>query len=144
MHEWVHCHDKAASHQCPSLWPSGSSEYFPWRNEWLSLMQNLMPIHCSTLSVIWMQRHTVHMLTQWHLLPPRTHTVKLALFTYLHSSPLSLAARFRRCHANCSRYINNGWTSSGQISLYVIPSTLHFGKSKTMETVKISACQGLR
>ena len=37
--------------------------------------------------------HTVHMLTQWHLLPPLTSTVKLLLFTHLHSSPLSLTAR---------------------------------------------------
>ena len=35
--------------------------------------------------------HTVHMLTQWHLPPPLTSTVKLSLFTHVHSSPLSLA-----------------------------------------------------
>ena len=37
--------------------------------------------------------HTVHMLTQWHVLPPLTSTVKLSLFMHAHSSPLSLAAR---------------------------------------------------
>ena len=59
---------------------------------------------------------TVHMLTQRHLPPPLTSTVNLSLLTHAHSSPLSLAARFHRCHTNCSRYINNGWTFSGQTS----------------------------
>ena len=36
--------------------------------------------------------HTVHMLTQHHLPPPLTSTVKSS-FTHVHSSPLSLAAR---------------------------------------------------
>ena len=40
--------------------------------------------------------HTVHMLTQWCLLPPLTSTVKSSLFTHAHSSPLSLAARLHR------------------------------------------------
>ena len=42
--------------------------------------------------------HTVHMLTQQHLPPPLTSTVKLSLFTNAHSSPLSLAARL---HWSC-------------------------------------------
>ena len=58
--------------------------------------------------------HTVHMLTQQSLLPPLTSAVKPSLFTHAHSTPLSLAARLYQCHANCSRYINNGWTFSGQ------------------------------
>ena len=53
--------------------------------------------------------HTAHMLTQQHLLPPLTSTVKSSLFTHVHSSPLSLAAGLHRCHANCSCYINNSW-----------------------------------
>ena len=36
--------------------------------------------------------HTVPTLTQQHLLPPLTGTVKLSLFTHVHSSPLPLAA----------------------------------------------------
>ena len=56
--------------------------------------------------------HTVHMLTQWHLLPPLTNTVKSSLFTHANSSPLSLAASLHRCRANHSFYINNGWTFS--------------------------------
>ena len=35
---------------------------------------------------------------------------------YAHSSSLSLAARLHRCGANCSCYINNGWTFSRQTS----------------------------
>ena len=58
--------------------------------------------------------HTVHMLIQWRLLPPLTRTVRLSLFTYAHSSPLSLAARLDRCCTNCSLYVNNAWTISGQ------------------------------
>ena len=50
--------------------------------------------------------HTVHMLTQQHLLPPLTSTVKLSLFTHVHFSPLSLAARLHQCYTNCSHYIN--------------------------------------
>ncbi|KAF6094688.1 hypothetical protein HJG60_011798 [Phyllostomus discolor] len=56
------------------------------------------------------------MLTQWCLPPPLTSTVKSSLFTHVHSSPLSLAARLHQCHANHSRYVNNGWTISEQTS----------------------------
>ena len=64
--------------------------------------------------------HTVHMLTQQHLLPPLTSTVRSSLFMHGHSSPLSLAARLHQCHANCSRHINNGWTFSGQTPYYSV------------------------
>ena len=60
-------------------------------------------------------RHTVLMLTQWHLPLPLTSTVKSSLFTHAHS----LAARLRWCWTNHSHYINNGWTFSGQISSYI-------------------------
>ena len=59
--------------------------------------------------------HTVHVFAQQPLPHPLTSTVKSSLFTHAHSSPLSLAARLHRCHANCSHYINNGCTFSGQI-----------------------------
>ena len=62
--------------------------------------------------------HTVHMLTQWHLLPPLASTMKSSLFTHAHSSPLSLDAMLHRNH---SLYINNGWAFPGQ-TLY----TSHF------------------
>ena len=58
--------------------------------------------------------HTVHMLTQGHLLPPLTSTVKSSLFTHEHSGPLSLAARLQQCHANHFHYINKGWSFSRQ------------------------------
>ena len=54
--------------------------------------------------------HTVHMLTEQHLLPPLTSTVKSSLFAHVHSSPLSLAVRLHWCHTNHSNYINNGWS----------------------------------
>ena len=42
--------------------------------------------------------HLVHVLTQRPLPSPLTSTVKSSLFTPVHSSPLSLAARLHRCH----------------------------------------------
>ena len=59
---------------------------------------------------------TVHMIIQWHLLPPLTSTVKSSLFTHVYSNLLSLAARLHQHGTNCSHYINNGWSFSGQIS----------------------------
>ena len=56
--------------------------------------------------------HTVHMLT----ISPTNSTVKLSLFTHVHSSPLSLGARLYWCHTKNSHYIKNGWTFSGQTS----------------------------
>ena len=63
--------------------------------------------------------HTVHMLSQWCLPPPLTSTVESSLFTHVHSSPLSLAARLHRCRSKCSHYTNNGWTFSRQTSSYI-------------------------
>ena len=60
--------------------------------------------------------HTVHMLSEQHLLLPVTSTVKSSLFMHGHSSPLSLAARLHWCHINYSHCINNGWTFSRQTS----------------------------
>ena len=41
--------------------------------------------------------HTVHILTQWCPPPPLTSTLQSSLFTHVHSSPLSLAARLHWC-----------------------------------------------
>ena len=61
--------------------------------------------------------HRVHMFTQQCLpIPTSTSIVKLSLFMHAHSSPLSLAAKLHQCCTNHSRYINNGWTFSGQAS----------------------------
>ena len=68
--------------------------------------------------------HTVHMLTQQHVPPLLTSTVKLSLFTHVHFSPLSLAARL---HQNCASHfhnINNGWTFSGQTSFVLRKASL--------------------
>ena len=78
-----------------------------------SLLYSLSHFECDS--------HTVHMLTQWHLPPPLTTTMKLPLFMHVHSSPLSLAGRL--CHlTNRSRNTNNGWTFSGQTS-YILKRT---------------------
>ena len=60
--------------------------------------------------------HTVHMLTQWHLLPSLTSTMTSSLLRNVHSSPLSLAASLHSCRTNHSRYVNNGWTFTRQTS----------------------------
>ena len=58
--------------------------------------------------------HTVHMLTQWHLLPPLTSTVKSSLFKHVHSSHSPWLPGYMDVMHNHSRYINNGWTFSSQ------------------------------
>ena len=63
--------------------------------------------------------HTVHMLIQWHLLPPVTSTVKSSLLTPVRSSPLFLVAILHGCCTNRSRYVNNGWTFSGQTCIFI-------------------------
>ena len=69
----------------------------------------------------WMQwPHSTHAPSMASTAPPLTSTVKLSLFTHAHSSPLSLAARLHRCCTNCSRYINNGWTFSGDLIYHLI------------------------
>ena len=90
MHEQVCFGDEAANHPLPiavAFWIIQVST-----EECSSLMQNLIQIHCSTQSFC-CDNHTVHMLTQWCLPPPLVSTTKSSLFTYAHSSTLSLAAR---------------------------------------------------
>ena len=60
--------------------------------------------------------HTVHMLTQQHLPPPLTSTVKSSLFMHAHSSPLSLAVRLYRYCANCFVILTMAGLFSGQAS----------------------------
>ena len=73
--------------------------------------------------------HRVHMLNEWHLLPPVTSTVMSPLFTYVHSSPLSLVARSHQCHTNHSHYCNNGCTFSGQTSYtWVLPTRIFIAR----------------
>ena len=45
------------------------------------------------------------MLTQQHILPLLTSTVKSSLFTHVHSTPFSSAARWHQCHANHSHIL---------------------------------------
>ena len=66
--------------------------------------------------------HTVHMLTQWRLPPPLTSTVKSSLSIQacaFQSTPLGCQFTLM-LPANCSCYINNGWTFSGQTFIYHI------------------------
>ena len=83
MHEWVHCCDEAANHQLPSC---------GLLNHPTSFHGGLLKLNAKSdadsllylLSHFEYDSHTVHMLTQWCLLPSLTSTVK-SLFTYVQS-----------------------------------------------------------
>ena len=105
MHEQACCRDEAANHQLPITAASWIIQIIAVEecSSWMQILWRFIALfahfECSG--------HTVHMLTQRHLPPPLTSTVKLSLFTHAHSSPLSLAARLHWCHTNHSCYINN-------------------------------------
>ena len=120
MYKCAHCHDEAANHQLPiaaALW-------IIWilsGGECSSLKQNLMQIYCSTCSVILNVTSTPYTCSQQCLPPPLTSTVKLSLFKHAHSSPLSLAARLHRCHANHSCILTMAVLFSGHTCRYIYP-----------------------
>ena len=118
MGEWVHCCDEDANHQLSIAMAFWIIQIVS-AEECSSLMQNMVQICCSTSCHFECDSHTVHKLTEWHLPPPLTSIVMSSLFTHVHSSSLSLAARLHQCCAKCSHYINNGWTFSGHTS-YII------------------------
>ena len=89
MHEWARCCDEAASHQLPIVAAFTIVQIISME-EYSSLMHNLMQIHYINFEC---DDHTVHMLTQRHLPPPVTSTVKSSLLSHGHSSPLSLASK---------------------------------------------------
>ena len=101
MHEWTCCCDEAANqsavaYSCnllnhPNSFHGGMFKLNAKSDADL-LLYSLSHFECDS--------HTVHMLSQWHLLPPLTSTAKVSLFTYVHSSPLSLAAKLHLCGTN--------------------------------------------
>ena len=115
MHELVCC-DEAANHQLPiavafwNIWTVSMEECS-------SLTQNLMQIRCSTCLVILTVKATQYT-SSLNGVYHRHCPVQLSLFTHVHSSPLSLAARLHICHTNHFHYIDNGWTFSGQTSYF--------------------------
>ena len=118
MHEPARCCDEPANHPLPTavafwiIWIVSSEKC----SRLMQIVCRSVALHVSHFEC---DSHTVRMLTQQHLPPPLTSTVKLSLFTHVHSSPLSLAASLHRCFANCSCYINNGWTFSIQTFMYI-------------------------
>ena len=112
MYEQAHCHDNSCqlpvTHSCGLMSHPNS-----FCGGMFSLTQNLMQICCSVCSVI-LNVTATQCSFQWHLPTPPTSTVKSSLFTHAPSRPPSLAARLHRCRTNRSRYINSGWTFSGQ------------------------------
>ena len=114
MHEQLRGHDEAANHRLSIAVDFWIIQIISVE-ECLSFTQNWCRF-VALLTHFEGNGHTVRMLTERHLSPPLTNTVTSSLFTRVHSSPLSLAARLHGCHANPSCYINNGWTFSGQTS----------------------------
>ena len=108
MHEQVHSCDEAANQQLPIA----AAFWIIWivsMEECSSFMQNLMQMCCCTCSVILNARASQYTCSLNGVYPPPlTSTVKFSLFTHVHSSSLSLTARFHQCCANHSLYINNG------------------------------------
>ena len=92
---WWNCQSPVA-HSCSLL------------NHWNSFRRGMFKLNAKfnadlslySLSYFKCDGHTIHMLTQWHLPPPLTSTVKSSLFTHAHSSPLFFAARLHGCCAN--------------------------------------------
>ena len=118
MHEWAYCPDEAANHQLPMAVVFWIIQIVS-TEEYSKLMQNLIQIKCSTCSVILnaMATQCTCSLDGFYL-PPLTGTVKLSLFIHAHSSPVALAVRLHPCRTKRSRNINNGWTFTGQTSIY--------------------------
>ena len=79
-----------------------------------------MQIRCSTHSVILNDSHTVHMLTQQHLLTPLTSTVKVSLFMSVRSSPIFLAAKLHRSLANFPIVLTTGGLFLDLVHVYVL------------------------
>ena len=86
MQEWAHCHEEAhnqspVAHSCGLLKHPNSfcRGMFKLKAKFdaYSLLYLLSHFECNS--------HTVHMLSQWHLLLPLTNAVKLSLFTHAHS-----------------------------------------------------------
>ena len=127
IHEWVCCRDEATSHQLPI------AEVFLLNHPNIS-HGGMFKLDTKfdadsllySLSHFEFDSHTVHMFTQQRLPSPLTSTVRSSLFTHVHSSPLSLAARLHWCHTNCY-HINDGWSFSGQTS-YIKFGNIREGK----------------
>ena len=116
MCELVHCHGEAADHQLPIAAAFWIIQIVSME-ECLSIMQNLMRIHCSTHLVIFSAMATQytcplssvyhpHWLVQWS--HHRSH-----MHIPVHSPWLP---GYMNVSTNCSCYIKNGWTLSRQSS----------------------------
>ena len=90
IHEQKCCHQPSAAHSCvllnhlDSFW--GGMFKLTAKFDVDSFLYLLSYFECYSRSV--------HTLTQQHLPPTLTSTVKSSLFVHVHSSPLSLAARY--------------------------------------------------
>ena len=138
VQELAHRCDKAANHQLVayswgllSLTNSFHGGIFKLHTKFDGdlLLYSLSHFECDS--------HTIHMLTQWCLLPPLTSTVKSSLFTHVHSSSLFLAARLHWCCTNHSHYINSGWTFSGQKLYSVVDNTNNIQSKDKINIFKI-------
>ena len=103
-HEQAHGCDEAANHQLPIAVAFWIIQIVSME-ERSSLIHNLMKIHCSARSVI-LNVMATRCQCLMPSIPPLTSMVKSSLFTHVHSSSLSLAARLHQCRTNHSHYIN--------------------------------------
>ena len=98
IHEQACCHDEAANHQLPIAAALLNHLNSSCRRMFKRHTEFDADLVLYLLSHFECDGHTVHVLTQWPLPSPLTSTVKSSLFTPVHSSPLSLAARLHGCH----------------------------------------------
>ena len=117
MHKWAHCREEPADHRLPiaeAFWISFCRGMFKANaklDAYSLLYSVILNVIATQYTCSFNGIYRPHWLVQWrHFL----------LFMHSHSSPLSLAARLHQCCANCSCYINNGWTCSGQTSYILI------------------------
>ena len=113
MYEWVYCRCRCQSpvaHSCGLL---NHPDSFNRKMFKLNAKFDVDPL-LYLLSHFECNGHTVHMITQGHLL--LHFPVKLSLLIPVHSSPLSLASGLHQFCANHLHCIYYSWTFSRQIS----------------------------
>ena len=137
MHEWVCCHDEAANHQLPIA----EAFWIIWivsMEECSSLMQNLMNICCSTLSVILNVTATQYKCSLNGVYHPHWLAQWSRHCSCLHI-PVSLAAGFHLCCANHSHYVNNGCTFFWKTSHIEKIETRGEGNKRLKQEAKVAS-----
>ena len=118
MHEQACCYDEAATLQL-SIAEAFWAIWIVSMEECSSLMQNVMQIHFSICSVILNAKAPQYTCSLNDIYRPHWLVQLSCHCSHIYIPvPPSLATRLRQHYTNCSHYINNGWTFSGQTSSY--------------------------